>query len=400
MAANIIEQLKGCYVATDWAWHDIQDRCEFNVERVDTATSLSSIDISSLISTAYKYGGGVLAPNGCIYFIPYNATYVMKLDPETGATELIGDTINANNAGYASYKYRGGVLGPDGIIYCVPYYAKYVMRIDPTTDAVSFMSTDVKTTTYANTTTTMWSGGVLGPDGKIYCIPFNAGYILVIDPVEQTVYNLADSNNSKINVEDTCGSTSMCYCGGVLGPDGKIYCIPYNADYVGVIDPVEQTFTLDNVEITSSNAGYTSYKYVGGVLGPDGCIYGVPYGAKHFIKIDTSEETNKSTFVTTDFSSAGTKYMGGVLAPNGNVYCVPYSHDYVYVQKTKNGTLSKAFQSWDTASNRWMGGVLAPNGKIYCAPHSSNEILIISPAPTTNTNFGLATLLSPYLNKF
>lgn len=392
--------LKANFDATDWAWHDIQDRCEFNVARVDTAASLSSIDVSSLISTDAKYAGGVLAPNGCIYFIPYTANRVMKLDPETGTAELIGDTVNAANAGYATMKYWGGVLGPDGIIYCIPYYAKYVMKIDPTTNTVDFMSTDIKDSTYANTTTMMWRGGVLAPNGIIYCIPYNAGYILKIDTVNQTVSTMTDYTGSKINVKDTCGTTSSCYAGGVLGPDGKIYCIPYNADYVGIIDPIAETFTLDDVELTTSNAGYTSLKYIGGVLGTDGCIYTIPYGAKNFLKIDTSKETGKTGYVTTSFSTAGTKYSGGVLAPNGNLYCIPWGHDYVYVQKTKNGTLSKTFQSWDTAAERWNGGVLAPNGKIYCAPYDSDEVLIISPAPTTNTNFGLATLLSPYLNKF
>ena len=393
--------LRANFDATDWAWHDIQDRCEFNVVRVDTAASLSSIDISSLISSDAKYAGAILAPNGCIYFIPYTADRVMRLDPETGTAELIGDTLTATNAGYASNKYWGGVLGPDGIIYCIPYYAKYVMKIDPTTDSVDFMSTNIKNSTYANTTTHMWRGGVLSPNGIIYCIPYSAGHILKIDTINQTVSTMTDFTGSKINVESTCGATLSCYAGGVLGPDGKIYCIPLNADYVGIIDPIAETFTLDDVELTTSNTGYGTLRYIGGILGPDGCVYGIPYAARYFLKIDTTKETSKTGYISvSNLSAVGAKYSGGVLAPNGNLYCIPYSADYVYVRKTKNGTLSKGFQSWDTDAERWNGGVLAPNGKIYCAPYDSDEILVISPSPTTNTNFGLATLLSPYLNKF
>ena len=32
-----------------------------------------------------------------------------------------------------------------------------------------------------------WSGGALGPDGRIYCVPCNTHSALVIDPVSRTV---------------------------------------------------------------------------------------------------------------------------------------------------------------------------------------------------------------------
>jgi hypothetical protein len=59
--------------------------------------------------------------------------------------------------------------------------------------------------------------------------------------------------------------------GGVLAPNGKIYCIPTSTKTtVGVIDPTANTFTTFNVGI--SNPGF-----YGGVLAPNGKIYCIPY---------------------------------------------------------------------------------------------------------------------------
>ena len=39
---------------------------------------------------ASKWIGAVLAPNGCIYGIPFSATDVLKIDPTTDTTSMFG----------------------------------------------------------------------------------------------------------------------------------------------------------------------------------------------------------------------------------------------------------------------------------------------------------------------
>ena len=68
--------------------------------------------------------------------------------------------------------------------------------------------------------TSRWTGGVLGPDGKIYGIPYSSTDILIIDPVAGTATRSAMG-------ADLSGSTK--WFGGVLGPDGKIYGIPFDS---------------------------------------------------------------------------------------------------------------------------------------------------------------------------
>jgi streptogramin lyase len=68
---------------------------------------------TTLVGTVYGGGsheGGVLAPNGMIYFT-YNATQILQLDPTTDITSLIGSIYNGTS------KWHGGVLAPNGMIY-------------------------------------------------------------------------------------------------------------------------------------------------------------------------------------------------------------------------------------------------------------------------------------------
>jgi hypothetical protein len=73
---------------------------------------------------------------------------------------------------------------------------------------------------------TKWVGGVLGPDGKVYGIPYNAADILIIDPVAGTA--------TRSNMGATLSGADKWF-GGVLGPDGKVYGIPRNATDIQII---------------------------------------------------------------------------------------------------------------------------------------------------------------------
>ena len=74
------------------------------------------IDISSRISIAWKYSGGVLAPNGHIYMVSYKADNIGDFVPSTNTF----DVIDISSRISISWKYRGGVLAPNGHIYMVP----------------------------------------------------------------------------------------------------------------------------------------------------------------------------------------------------------------------------------------------------------------------------------------
>ena len=76
----------------------------------------TTMDISSTISSGNKYAGGVLGPDGLIYFVPYNADKIGILDASSSSFS----TLDISSYISWDYKYFGGVLGPDGLIYFVP----------------------------------------------------------------------------------------------------------------------------------------------------------------------------------------------------------------------------------------------------------------------------------------
>jgi len=50
---------------------------------------------------------------------------VMKIDPTTDQASTFGSLAG-------SYKWIGGVLAPNGMIYGIPYFATTVLKINPT----------------------------------------------------------------------------------------------------------------------------------------------------------------------------------------------------------------------------------------------------------------------------
>ena len=66
---------------------------------------------------------------------------------------------------------KGGVLAPNGKIYGIPYASTTVLEIDPV----------ARTATTFGSVTGYWQGGVLAPNGKIYGIPHNSTTVLEID---------------------------------------------------------------------------------------------------------------------------------------------------------------------------------------------------------------------------
>jgi hypothetical protein len=58
--------------------------------------------------------------------------------------------------------HSGGVLGPDGNVYGIPFHHNYVLKIDVTTEITSLVGPDLGQGKY--------NGGVLGQDNCIYMV--------------------------------------------------------------------------------------------------------------------------------------------------------------------------------------------------------------------------------------
>jgi hypothetical protein len=127
------------------------------------------------------------------------------------------------------------------------------------------------------------------------------GAILKIDPTTDTATTFGSLPSA---------TTTLGWFGGVLTPNGSIYCIPHSSTTVLKIDT-----TTDTTTTFGSLTGTT--KWIGGALSPNGMIYGIPYTSSTILKIDPTTDT------ATTFGTATTKCIGGVMALNGVIYCVP-----------------------------------------------------------------------------
>jgi hypothetical protein len=144
-------------------------------------------------------------------------------------------------------------------------------------------------------------GGVLLPDGRVFCVPLSATNARIYDPVTNT-----------ISVAGITGG-SAAFVGGVLLPDGRVFCVPLNASNGKIYDPV--TDTQSNTALTGGSGAFR-----GGVLLPDGRVFCVPLDASNAKIYDPVTNTQSTTALTGGVSAA---FAGGVLLPDGRVFCVP-----------------------------------------------------------------------------
>ena len=67
----------------------------------------------------------MLGADKCIYFPPSDHEQVLKYNPATQNTGLIGELYGDNPS-----KWNGAVLASDGFIYCIPSNEEEILQID------------------------------------------------------------------------------------------------------------------------------------------------------------------------------------------------------------------------------------------------------------------------------
>ena len=92
---------------------------------------------------------------------PYSYFAQLRAVNHGALTDTLTTTAGTYPGGNAFF---GGVLLPDGRVFCVPYNSATARIYDPTTDTI---------TTPAGTYPGggAFTGGVLLPDGRVFCVP-------------------------------------------------------------------------------------------------------------------------------------------------------------------------------------------------------------------------------------
>ena len=279
-----------------------------------------------------------------------NQDLFMTIDGIAKATQECKPTVKSFASAKSRYEQMGGgVVGPNGKVYCMPAYGGIILAIDP----VSLTAASAAT---LPNNTGEYFGAVLAPDGFIYGIPHGA----------TTFFRLNPENNEITTFGSAPGGGA--YWGGVVANNGKIYCIPSCAENVLEIDPVN----LHLKTFGTLSAG--QYKYSGGVLAPNGKIYCMPDRATKVLVIDP--ENQSLSFIDEDLGEGATKAFGGVLAPNGKIYSGMGVMDRMLVIDPSNDSLTFIT---NLPQSKYLGSVLGPDGKIYSIPHRRNKVLVINP---------------------
>ena len=159
-AAGIPAWDKQPYTTTDAA-----DWLAYVATNFTALQTYSQALVGATLLAGTKWAGGVLAPNGKIYGIPFDALQVLEFDPATNTSTLVGTTISGAN------KYFGGVLAPNGKIYGIPTNSTQVLEFDPATNTSTLVGTTLSGSE-------KYYGGVLGLNGKIYGIPAASTQVL------------------------------------------------------------------------------------------------------------------------------------------------------------------------------------------------------------------------------
>ena len=203
--------------------------------------------------------------------------------------------------------------------------------------------------------------GTLAPNGKIYCAPFNSDFILVIDT----------SNNSTYTFGSGLGGT--LWSTGVLADNGKIYCPPFAGDSVLVIDTNSDTY----YEILEGSfaIGTATDIWAGGSKASNGKIYFAPYRNVSILVIDPTAET--FTTIAAPELNADANFFSTCLGLDGKIYCIPFSYTQIMVIDPATDTKSYLPTVY-SGSGKWLGASLAKNGAVYCTNLNSSQSLKIN----------------------
>ena len=303
------------------------------------------------------YVSSFLAPNGLIYLAD-NQNNPMGLITPTANGGTYSSTTVTGVGPYTQYgdNYKGGGLASNGIIYLVPFGAPGIGTINTNTNVYTTNPYNVSPGSAAV------AGGVLGPDGNIYCAPYvNLSQLFYFTPGANTI------NSFSI-------SATVRYSKPFLAPNGKIYCLG-STKIVGVIDPIARTFT----EV--GTAANQQYGFM--VLGGNGVVYAFPQNASGIGTLNLT-----TNVITANVIAGGTGYYGGILGLDGNIYLYQISAGNIGVLNTKTNTLSIL----TTTTNGYRSAVLAANGNIYLG--ATDVILFSGVSLTPTLNF----CLTPYIN--
>ena len=223
-----------------------------------------------------------------------NLSVLSKVVGEVGVTQFMGSVFGEGGAhipGVGVYKSVSEfhVLDRDGNNVEPGVFPPVVLEFDTSIASRENFGVGMGANQRA------WWGSVMGADGLIYGVPFDAGDVLVLDPSDPSDV-LGSRENFGLNL-----AGAGKWRGGVLASDGKIYCAPFNSNKVLVIDtsvsPATAVLTDFGVDLSGAE------KWSGIEEGGNGYLYCSPWLARDVLRVRLSNNSASRVTFGVDFTT-------------------------------------------------------------------------------------------------
>lgn len=219
-------------------------------------------------------------------------------------------------------------------------------------------------------------GSVLAENDCIYGIPSDDGPILKLNTLTDIVTKITGP-----------ASGLQTWAAGAYYYNHKIYCAPFNATSILVINTSNDTFYyIDTTGVLGGATGNLtgSQKYFACYVGADGWIYFCPFDATSWMGLDPSNESIHFFDTTGEISGISGNLPAGDKCDSGEVW-----GDYIYggtstsqaIHKinTRTHVASVSSNVFPVGTNKWAITTLAKNEKLYMAPYNATYFETIDP---------------------
>lgn len=281
--------------------------------------------------------------------LPVIQKTIALADSDFGWKISFGGSYPGSNA------FFGGVLLPDGRVFCVPSNITTARIFDPLSNLVSTPSVSFPGGG-------AFIGGVLLSDGRVFCIPYSSTSARIYNPVTDSISTPTG----------TYPGTSAFWSGLILR-DGRVFCVPFSSPSARIYNPTNDSLT------TPSGIYPGNMSFAGAVLLSDGRVFCVPHSST---TARIYNPTNDTLTTPAGMYPGNLAYMGGVLLSDGRVFCVPYNATTAKIYDPITDSLSTPNGTYPGSSS-FSGGVLLPDGRVFCVPTSSTTARIYDPVADT-----------------
>lgn len=327
--------------------------------------TLTTIPVISAGNGMDNFNGGVILPDGRVFFVPSGSQAACIYDPESGVTTT---PVNMGYPGIVG-SFANAILLPDGKIFCVPRDTIFALSYNLSDD---ILTTETVAGPYS--VSNGFSKGILLPDGTIFHVPFNSTRDRIYNPITGAI-----------------SSTSLLYSGneafidGVVLYDKYLFLVPYKSPNAVLIDLATLT-TRTILTKTFIGGGLFS----GGVLLPNGSVLCVPSGTEQAVTYNP--DTDDYTVVVYKFPKNNSS-QGGTLLPDGRVLIFPDNNNTIKLYDYMTDSVYDTTLLLNTVFD-YSSGVLLRSGDVVFIPKNTLSVALFR--YYHQSNFSITTLTGFY----